>query len=305
MNLKSILLATFGGLAISAAVPAGAALNWNFANGTGNCTAGTNAGCWGNVVTRTSTGGSPNMSASAEAYSSTGAGGIIQDAYLASWGGGLGVANRNTSSVDPYEGTPRATTAPEHSVDSQGTNAISTTNGVGAVYDSVLFTFAADVKLTQVTLGWAAYDSDISVLAYVGGGTPAAWDSASSTQTYANLTSNGWVLVGNYSNVAGSPAQSAGGTSGTFSTFINGASNADDTAAIHSSKYWLVGAYNPVFDGSDWTAGNDFVKLKSVAGYKTPDRKVSEPGALGLIAMSLVGVFAMRGRKRIAPEFVR
>lgn len=300
MNLKKSLLATFSGLAVFMAVPAGAALNWNFANGTGNCTASTNAGCWGNVVSRTSTGGSPNISASAEAFSSTGSGGVIQDAYLASWSGGLGVANRNTNSVDPSEGTPRATTAPEHSVDSQGTNSISTTTGVGAVYDSVLFTFASAVTLTQVTLGWAAYDSDVSVLAYVGAGTPTAPDAGS--QTYASLTSNGWALVGNYSDVAGTPSQSAGGSSGTYTTLINGAANADNTtgSAVYSSKYWLVGAYNPVFDGSTWTAGNDYMKIKSVAGVKTPDRKVPEPGALGLVAMSLVGVIAMRGRKRSA-----
>ncbi|MBX9965137.1 MAG: hypothetical protein K2Y35_18910 [Burkholderiales bacterium] len=302
MNLKRIFLASFGAVAAVAAVPAGAALNWNFANGTGNCTASTNAGCWGNTITRTSTGGSTNFSATAEAYSSTGTGGVIQDAYLASWSGGLGVANRNTNSVDPNEGTPRATTAPEHSIDSQGTNAVTTTNGTGAVYDSVLFAFANAVTLTQVTLGWAAYDSDISVLAWVGPGSPPTGTNALDlgSKTYASLVSSGWALVGNYMDVAGTPAQSAGGSSGTYTTLINGAANADNTtgSAVYSSQYWLVGAYNPVFDGSSWTAGNDFVKLSSVAGVKTPDRKVPEPASAALVALSVCGVLAMRGRRR-------
>lgn len=296
MNIKHLLLATMGALATTAMAPASAALTWNFANGTGNCTAATDAGCWGNTLTRTSTGGATNFNSTASAFSSTGASATIQNAYLASWSGGLGVANRN-SGVDPNEGTPRATTAPEHSIDSQGSNAVTTTTGAGAVYDSVLFSFASAVTLTQITLGWAAYDSDVSVLAWNGTGAPPTLNNGSTT--YASLIASGWALVGQYADVAGSPAASAGGTSATSNRLINGAADVNNTtnSAVYSSQYWLVGAYNPVFGGSSFTAGNDYFKLMAVAGV-TSGKKVPEPGSMALVALAVAGALGMKGRKR-------
>ena len=124
-----------------------------------------------------------STTAKAYAYSTTyGSGadtGQLENAYLGSYSGGLGVINRDgvtatsgcTSSVDCGEGTPASQLIPEHAMDNNGR------------YDSILFSFTDKVSLTALQIGYPAEgtttcngvpcDSDITVLAYTGSDTPA------------------------------------------------------------------------------------------------------------------------------------
>lgn len=216
--------------------------------------------------------------ASVTAYSDTGASGaLVASSDLSNpqrpvlnWysGYGYGVCS-------PGE---NCSTAPEHAMDNNGYK------------ESVLLSFgSSSVNLSQLTFGWTGTsnygrDSDISVLAYTGTGTP-----ITSTSTYGSLIGKGWQLIGNYANVQSNAAVSLG-TSVTAS-------------------YWLVAAYNSVFAGNNSCEtvkgaattcgmGNDYVKLYSVAGNTVdqppPPGKVPEPSGMLLFgaAIAALGIVA-------------
>ncbi|MFT3734240.1 MAG: PEP-CTERM sorting domain-containing protein [Rhodocyclaceae bacterium] len=210
----------------------------------------------------------------------TNANAVLQDAYLGYYsGGGLGITNRDqaSSAGDTYENT-----APEHAIDNNQR------------YDMALLSFSKSVTLSALSIGYAPYDSDLSVWAYVGTGTPVL-DGA----TYADLlssasglVSSGWIVVGNYADV------------GTGSETINGSKI--------SSSYWLIGAYNPAGTAAscgstsstktssgtagDLDCGDDYMKLLSVsiADQSTPTTEVPEPGTLLLTGLALAGIAANR-----------
>jgi hypothetical protein len=56
------------------------------------------------------------------------------------------------------------TGSPNHAMDNSGN------------IDSILFSWDKAITLSQVTIGWAAYDADITVLAYTGTGNPTLKD---------------------------------------------------------------------------------------------------------------------------------
>jgi len=236
---------------------------WTFNNQTSNTQGGITATAsgWSNTV------GSANV--------------LLDSAYITLNGSsGLGVRNNDctgfanctggTSGRDANEGN-----SPEHAIDNNGRT------------DSILFSFTDKVNLTSFSAGWVSTDSDFSVLAYTGAGNPVTL----AGQSYADLLSNGWSLIGNI--LAGS------------------STGAHDFANNTYSSYWLIGALNTMVGGDSSKAGNDYFKLISLAGCTcdnappgTPGCStggggggVPEPGTLLLMGAGLLGLTRFKVRR--------
>lgn len=239
--------------------------------------------------------------------SSTNPNGTLQSAYVVSYGGGVGVTNRDgqtnqgcgsTGRCDPNEGTPSSLSAPEHAIDNNRTSITSSSQMFLApsqyIYDSVLLEFADAITLTGVTIGWKnntssefTNDSDITLLAFTGGGggTPDLGG-----RTYAALTaSNDWALIGHYEDLAVNNTR-----------LVNGATDTSTpgTSSV-ASRFWLVGAYNPLVGLGglpQWTTGNDYVKLLSVTGVepRQPPSTVPEPGSVALLSLAAGALVVVR-----------
>jgi hypothetical protein len=185
-------------------------------------------------------------------------------------GGGLGVSNADCCIQDPNEGL-----FPEHSVDNNGR------------VDLVLFSFNQAVNLQSVTLGWRAFDSDLSILAFNGSTLPGMIGN-----TASQLVGQGWKLIGNYNG----PTASSSGDS-TDVTINTGTST--------SSKFWIVSAYDsrwPLSSGmsnpSGLVGGDDYVKILALYGDK-PSNGVPEPHALLLLGLAMVSLWATRRGQQV------
>lgn len=236
-------------------------------------------GSGGGGVTVSAWSNTKNNGATTNAY--------IESAYLGSYSGGLGVTNKDGASGagDTNEGTIASNSVPGHTMDNN------------ARYDSMLFDFGSAFKMSNVTVGWWQTDSDITVLAYTGTGTPTF---TSANQGYAALLSSGWSVVkgsagttgkANYSNAAGATTQQSSDAAGYVPLAVNDLNV--------SARYWLVGALNTLVqslpNGATVGGGNDYVKLAGLSGTYT----VPEPSTLALaLSGSGLGLLAMGRRRR-------
>ncbi len=170
------------------------------------------------------------------------------------------------------------TGSPQHSTDNNGP------------VDMILFSFASDIALTGLSIGWSQTDSDMSVLAYTGSGAPASLTG----KTYADLTAPGgnWSLISHLSDVSN--------VSNNSSSITGSATFNNSTSKIFSS-YWLVGAYNPLVGSNmNWTSTNDYVKVSGLTGENKPTNgggQVPEPATLLLMGAGLVGMTYVRRRR--------
>ncbi|MBK6654705.1 MULTISPECIES: exosortase-dependent surface protein XDP1 [Zoogloeaceae] len=275
---RSMVAAFLALIGVSAAE---AASSWSFTAGGnesgtgnfGNTRSYAGAGDGGNVTISAWSNTKNNTSGTQNAY--------IESAYLGTYSGGLGVTNRDAGSTagDTYEGTIQNSTSPGHTMDNS------------ARYDSMLFDFGAGASaaLKTVTVGWWKTDSDLTVLAYTGSGTPTF---LSADVGYSTLLSNGWSVVkasnsAHYTNAANGGVSQSSDVAGYKPLTVNDLNI--------SSRYWLVGALNTLVQSlPSADTSKDFIKI---AGVTADYGQVSEPASVVLAGGGLLGLLALRRRR--------
>ena len=151
-------------------------------------------------------------------------------------------------------------------------------------YEMILLSFGAKVSLTALNLGYVNTDSDMTIMAYTGGGN-ALTDLQSGLKTWSDF------------GAGGTSATTAGTLGWKALANFNGGTDPTGNRTIVSngiaSSYWLIGAYNPLANpnGGSLTLANDYMKVSSVSGI------VPEPGTLALLTAALLGMAAIRQRK--------
>lgn len=271
--MKRVVMTAVGIAGLLTAQAALAVTTWTFTSGGTE----TGANAYGNSRKWTSGG----TSVTATAWSNTkdsatyGSNTLLEQGYLAQYSGGLAVENKDCQASygaaschsGAQGGDTGETSVPEHSMDNSGR------------FDSELFQFGSSVKMTSVSVGWPSandgYDSDIYILAYTGSGTPTDGTTLLKNYTYAQLISNGWSVVGTYTDMA----QRLNGT-------------ATVNALGITSAYWLIGAFNPIA-GAAPDSSYDYVKIASVSADTTPPPpppSVPEPASLLLVGAALAGI---------------
>ena len=198
-------------------------------------------------------------------------------------GGGVGIVNKdgcgfNTTSQTATVVTQGCDTSeglvPEDALDNNQR------------YEMILLSFGgAKVSLTALNLGYVNTGSDMTIMAYTGGGNALTdlqsglktWSDFGAGGTSATLAGTlGWKALANFN---GDTVQ------GNRTIVSNGI----------ASSYWLIGAYNPLANpnGGTLNGGLDYMKVSSVSGNVVP-----EPGSLALLAAALLGMVAVRQRKK-------
>ncbi|WP_341647199.1 PEP-CTERM sorting domain-containing protein [Thauera sp. SDU_THAU2] len=178
-----------------------------------------------------------------------------------------------------------------------------------AGFEVALLSFDDAVRLESVRAGFTATDSDIFVMAFTGAGSLTATQ-ALDGGTFANLTSRGWTLIGNYANI-GTATKDLGTTSGAFenvysSFWLIGVGGYAAGSGVNSGDFRNGSAVG--FDQCSGSGGNrvcgryDYLKLASVGGTIKPPSSgnVPEPGSLALAGIALLGMVGMRRRKNTA-----
>lgn len=283
----AILAVAIAGFAMS--LPASAAVKWTFQSGycVGPCSGA-------NMVFAPSfeSNGDDGNNVSVTSWANTDPGttnNVLAPAALNQYGGGLGVTNADTA----IEGD---STSPEHAMDNQDR------------FDVMLLDFGGqEINLSEIQVGFRT-DGDISVLAWTGSGIPDSdgdgTPDVDGAEYHAapggdSLLSNGWELIGNYD----------------VNTSLGGSVYSQDVDTDVSSSYWLIGAYNPVFDSYGCSAGDicsygstkyDHVKLLALKGFlpdlPPPSTSVPEPLSVLLLAGGLVPLAWRRRRLQQAAE---
>jgi hypothetical protein len=211
------------------------------------------------------------------AWSDTGAvGSSLQQAYVGAYAGS-GVTSRagpNSAAIAGVNGAgaQETTNANDKALDNSGN------------YEILLLRFSdATTNVSTPGLlnalniaGFTGVDSDLTVMAYGGVGSPNLVGNSS-----GNPLGSGWNLVRNYTDVASNTATPANSLS-------------------FSASYWLIGAYNNAFgSGGNLTTGNDYVRLLSVTAstLTSPSGPAPEPSSIVLTAVALLGLTALRRRR--------
>lgn len=241
---------------------ASASIQYNFTSSANSFSSGAEV----SGHTFSATGSGPNAQVSG--WSSSGAGATLESAQIFSWNG-LGV---------DHDGCCNNNTDDHHSTDNAGTGD-----------DAILISFAEDIELTGLSLGWWASDYDISVLAYTPDTTPTLVG-----ETYSGMTSSGWEVIDHISDIQFS----------TNSTTGNKEASIDSNGT--SSSYWIVSAYlgtGVVGQPLNWTrprslrGGNDYFKLSGVSGVPgqtpkpPPTTGVPEPSTILLLGLGLLAIW--------------
>lgn len=180
-------------------------------------------------------------------------------------GNGLGIRNADCCTGDPGEDT-----SPEHTIDNNGRA------------DLVLVSFSQAVNLQQVTIGWAAYDSDITVLAFKPNDATANTLPTINGLNHSQLLAAGFQLIANKNG----PDKSSSGDGTDFSIA---------TGSSASSYFWLIGAYDYRWTGSVASGldkYDDYVKILSLYGSRS--NGVPEPHALLLLGVAMMGLWVTR-----------
>lgn len=262
-------------VSLIAALPAMAAIDtWNFATDNRNLTSGV-----GNTFTVDNDTGSSDSSdvINITGWSDTGTSNDIE-------AGRLGYTTSYGLTLTE-NGSPSG--SPNHAIDNFDNN-----------FDMVLVTFDQLINLSEFGIDWRYEGSgysggysqaDISVVAYTGSGDISTLAGVNKWDAIA-APGSGWTTVGHYANVDS-------GNDIAYQTV---------TTAVES-KYWLIGAYNPVFTGGERTPGGlgtgwkDAFKLASVAGTYAdtppPGGQIPEPASLFLFATALFGLMSTKRSK--------
>jgi PEP-CTERM putative exosortase interaction domain len=148
-----------------------------------------------------------------------------------------------------------------------------------------LLSFSESVTLENAAFTWVVGDNDSKEVTVAGLNSIAAFESGANS-TWNTVTS---AIV---ENTLGHYGVGSKGSNGLYeSTF---------TKLTGSAKYWLIGAYNTIFDDNAKSNFNSVqLKLSSIGVSMTqPTAEVSEPGALALMGLGL-GLVLYRRKRRV------